>query len=352
MAASEMKAWRVEAHGHPREVMHLRDVPVPEPGPGQVAIKASAVALNLPDTRLCFGTYAMKPQLPFTPGFDVAGRIIAVGVGVDPTLVGTLAIGVAGPPDGALAEVALVRAGGLYELPDDIPAGDAAALLIPFTTGQLALHRRGRLRPGETLLVHAGAGGVGSAAIQLGVLAGARVLATAGGPEKVALCGELGAEQAYDYRALDSKQLITAVREATGGRGADVIYDSVGGDVFHASRKMIASEGRLLVVGFASGDVAQAPTNQTLMANYDIVGVYFGAYNGPSSAAWRRDIWAQILDHYRAGRLRPLRDRTMTALDDDVAGAVADLGERRTTGRVVLELERSNSWDRRAVPRS
>jgi NADPH2:quinone reductase len=170
MAASEMKAWRVEAHGHPREVMHLRVVPVPEPGPGQVAIKASAVALNLPDTRLCFGTYAMKPQLPFTPGFDVAGRIIAVvvvvdvGVGVDPTLVGTPAIGVAGPPDGALAEVALVRAGGLYELPDDIPAGDAAALLIPFTTGQLALHRRGRLRPGETLLVHAGAGGVGSAA--------------------------------------------------------------------------------------------------------------------------------------------------------------------------------------------
>ena len=177
-------------------------------------------------------------------------------------------------------------------------------------------------------------------------------LATAGGPEKAALCRELGAEQAYDYRALDSKQLITAVREATGGRGADVIYDSVGGDVFHASRKMIASEGRLLVVGFASGDVAQAPTNQALMANYDIVGVYFGAYNGPSWDAWRRDIWAQILDHYRARRLRPLRDRTMTALDDDVAGAVADLGERRTTGRVVLELEGSSSLDRGAVPRS
>lgn len=338
-----MKAWRVEAHGDPREVMHLRDVPVPEPGPGQVAIKTTAVALNLPDTRLCFGTYAMKPELPFTPGFDVAGPIDAVGAGVDPALVGTRAIGVAGPPDGALAEVALVRASALYELPDDVPPGDAVALLIPFTTGQLALHRRGRLRPGETLLVHAGAGGVGSAAVQLGVLAGARVLATAGSPEKVALCRELGAEEAYDYRALDSKELISAVREATGGRGADVIYDSVGGDVFHASRKMIASEGRLLVVGFASGDVAQAPTNQTLMANYDIVGVYFGAYGAPSFDGWRRDIWAEILDHYRAWRLRPLRDRTMTALDDDVAGAVADLGERRTTGRVVLELARSES---------
>jgi NADPH2:quinone reductase len=333
-----MKAWRVEAHGDPRTVMHLRDVPVPEPGPGQVAIDVSAVALNLPDTRLCFGTYAMKPELPFTPGFEAVGVIRAVGPDIDPALIGTRAIGVAGPPAGSLADVALVRAGGLYELPDDIPAGDAAALLIPFTTGMLALHRRGRLQKGETLLVHAGAGGVGSAAIQLGVLAGARVLATAGGPEKVALCRELGAEAAFDYRALDSKELIAAVREATGGRGADVIYDSVGGDVFHASRKMIASEGRLLVVGFASGDVAQAPTNQTLMANYDIVGVYFGAYNGPESEAWRREIWADILEHYRAGRLRPLRDRTLHALDDDLAGAVADLGERKTTGRVVLEL--------------
>ncbi len=338
MTGSSMKAWRVEAHGDPREVMHLREVAVPEPGADQVAIDVEAVALNLPDTRLCFGTYAMKPELPFTPGFEAAGTIRAVGPGLDPGLVGTRAIGVAGPPAGSLAEVALVRAGGLYELPDDIPAGDAAALLIPFTTGQLALHRRGRLQAGETLLVHAGAGGVGSAAIQLGVLAGARVLATAGGPEKVALCRELGAEQAFDYRALDSKQLIAAVREATGGRGADVIYDPVGGEVFHASRKMIASEGRLLVVGFASGDVAEVRTNQVLMANYDVVGVYFGAYNQPDSDAWRRQIWAEILGHHRAGRLRPLRDRTLTGLDDDVAGAVADLGERRTTGRVVLEL--------------
>jgi NADPH2:quinone reductase len=318
--------------------MHLRDVPEPVPGPGQVALEVSAVALNLPDTRLCFGVYAMKPQLPFTPGFEAVGVVKAVGDGVDRSLIGTRTIGVAGPPDGSLAEVALIRADGLYDLPDDIPSGEAAALLIPFTTGQLALFRRGHLAPGQTLLVHAGAGGVGSAAIQLGKLAGARVLATAGGPEKVALCRELGAEQAYDYRALDSKELIAAVREATGGRGADVIYDSVGGDIFHASRKMIASEGRLLVVGFASGDVAQAPTNQTLMANYDVVGVYFGAYNQPEFNPWRQQIWDEVLNHYRAGRLWPLRDRTLVSLEDDVAGAVADLGERKTTGRVVIEF--------------
>jgi NADPH2:quinone reductase len=176
-----MQAWRVEAHGEPREVMHLREIPIPTPGPGQVAIRVQAVALNLPDTRLCFGTYAMKPELPFTPGFEAAGIVQAVGADGDPELVGRRAIGVAGPPAGSLADVALVRAGGLYELPSDIDAADAAALLIPFTTGHLALHRRAQLQPGETLLVHAGAGGVGSAAIQLAGIAGARVLATAGG---------------------------------------------------------------------------------------------------------------------------------------------------------------------------
>jgi NADPH:quinone reductase len=337
-ATMQMKAWRVEAHGDPREVMHLRDVSIPEPGPGQVAITVEAIALNLPDTRLCFGTYAMRPEIPFTPGFEAAGLIRAAGPDVDPGLVGRRVIGVAGPPFGSLAEVALVRADGLYELPTDIDAADASALLIPFTTGQLALFRRGRLNAGETLLVHAGAGGVGSAAIQLGRLAGARVLATAGGPEKVELCRELGADVAFDYRALSSAELITAVREATDGKGANVIYDSVGGEIFHASRKMIASEGRLLVVGFASGDVAQAPTNQALMANYDIVGVYFGAYSGPESGAWRQQIWAEVLDHFRGGRVRPLRDRTLRGLDDDVAGAVAELGERKTVGRVVIDL--------------
>ncbi len=331
-----MKAWTVAEHGAPADVLRLADVAIPTPGDGFVAVRVGAAALNLPDDRLCRGTYQLKPELPFTPGMEAAGIVDAVGAGVDPQLVGQRVVGVAGPPAGSLAEVALVRAVGLYPVPDDVTDAAAAAMLIPFTTGHLALHRRGRLAPGETLLVHAGAGGVGSAAIQLGVLAGARVIATAGGPGKTQLCRELGADVAIDYRATDSKGLIAAVMEATGGRGADVVYDPVGGDVFHASRRCIAREGRLLVVGFASGELADTPTNHALYKNYDVVGVYFGAYSGPADAGWRAGIWRQTLASQRAGELRPVIGRALP-LSGDVPGALTDLAERRTTGRVVIE---------------
>jgi len=334
-----VKAWVVRAHGAPADVMELADAPVPAPGPGTVAIRVQAAALNLPDDRLCRGTYQLRPDFPFTPGFEAAGVVEAVGEDVSRDLIGSRVVGVAGPPAGALAEVALVRSSGLYPVPADLSAIDAAALLIPYTTGYLALHRRGRLRAGETLLVHAGAGGVGSAAIQLGVAAGARVIATAGGAAKVELCRQLGAEVAIDYRAVDSQGLIEAVRAATGGRGVDVVYDSVGGDVFHASRRCLAREGRLLVVGFASGELAQAPTNHALYRNYDIVGVYFGAYGCPEDAGWRQDIWRQTLEGIRAGALRPVIDRVIP-LSADVPGAITDLAARRTVGRVVISVPR------------
>ena len=279
----------------------------------------------------------MHPELPFTPGFEAAGIVEAVGEGVDAGLVGRRVVGVAGPPRGALAEVAQIRSTGLYEMPDDVSDADAAAMLIPFTTGHLALHRRGKLRAGETLLVHAGAGGVGSAAIQLGVLAGAQVIATAGGPAKVQLCKELGAHVAIDYRDLDVRGLVDAVKEATGGRGVDVVYDSVGGDVLHASRRVLVREGRLLVVGFASGELADLPTNHALYRNYDVVGVYFGGYSGPEDAGYRRDMWEELLDHARAGRIRPVIDRELP-LDGDVPGALTDLAERRTVGKVVIQV--------------
>lgn len=329
-----MRAWRVEQYGAPTEALRFTATsPLPEPEPGTVAVRVRAAALNLPDERLCRGTYQLRPNLPFTPGMEAAGVVEAVGQGVEPRLVGRRVVGVAGPPHGSLAEVAVVRAVGLYPLPDDVSENDAAALLIPFTTGYLALHRRGRLRSGETLLVHAGAGGVGSAAIQLGVLAGARVIATAGGPDKLEICRRLGAEIAIDYREGD---LVAAVREATGGRGADVVYDSVGGDVFHASRRCMAREGRLLVIGFAGGELADAPTNHALYRNYDIVGVYFGGYSGPDDVTWRHEIWESVLAHFRGGRLRPLIDRTVS-LDGDVPGALDDLANRRTVGRVIVD---------------
>lgn len=332
-----MKGWSIVGHGAPTEVLRFGELPTPEPEPGTVMMRVASVALNLPDERLCRGTYQMKPDLPFTPGFEAAGFVEAVGDGVDPRLVGRHVIGVAGPPRGALAEVAQIRSTGLYEMPGDIEDADAAAMLIAFTTGHLALHRRGKLRAGETLLVHAGAGGVGSAAIQLGVLAGARVIATAGGPAKVALCRELGADVAIDYRELETKGLIAAVQEATDGRGVDVVYDSVGGDVLHASRRVLAREGRLLIVGFASGELADLPTNHALYRNYDVVGVYFGGYSGPEDAGYRREIWEELLGYARDGRIRPVIDRELP-LDGDIPGALTDLAGRRTVGKVVIQV--------------
>jgi NADPH2:quinone reductase len=335
-----MKGWSVVRHGAPADVLEFGELAIPEPEPGTVALRVGATALNLPDERLCHGTYQMKPELPFTPGFEAAGIVEAVGEGVDPALVGRHVVGVAGPPRGALAEVAQIRATGLYALPegrDAIADADAAAMLIAFTTGHLGLYRRGRLRAGETLLVHAGAGGVGSAAIQLGVLAGARVIATAGGPDKVALCRELGADVAIDYRDLDVKGLVAAVQDVTGGRGVDVVYDSVGGDVLHASRRMLAREGRLLIIGFASGELADLPTNHALYRNYDVVGVYFGGYSGPEDAGYRRDMWEELLGYARDGRIRPVIDREVP-LDGDVPGALTDLAGRRTVGKVVIQV--------------
>jgi NADPH2:quinone reductase len=334
-----MKGWSVVRHGAPMDVLEYGDIAVPEPEPGTIALRVGATALNLPDERLCRGTYQMKPEPPFTPGFEAAGVVEAVGEGVDPELVGRRVVGVAGPPRGALAEVAQIRATGLYAMPDGdgLDDADAAAMLIPFTTGHLALHRRGKLRAGEKLLVHAGAGGVGSAAIQLGVLAGAQVIATAGGPDKVALCKELGAHIAIDYRDLDMRGLIGAIQEATGGRGVDVVYDSVGGDVLHASRRVMAREGRLLVVGFASGELADMPTNHALYRNYDVVGVYFGGYSGPEDAGYRADMWEELLGYARDGRIRPVIDRELP-LDGDVPGALTDLAERRTVGKVVIQV--------------
>jgi NADPH:quinone reductase len=335
-----MRGWSVAGRGAPADVLEFGVLAIPDPEPGTVTLRVAATALNLPDERLCRGTYQMKPEVPFTPGFEASGIVEAVGEGVDPELVGRHVVGVAGPPRGALAEVAQIRSTGLYAMPDGPEAvsdADAAAMLIPFTTGHLALHRRGKLRSGETLLVHAGAGGVGSAAIQLGVLAGARVIATAGGAAKVQLCQELGAHVAIDYRELDMRGLVAAVQEATGGRGVDVVYDSVGGDVLHASRRVLAREGRLLIVGFASGELADLPTNHALYRNYDVVGVYFGGYSGPEDAGYRREMWEELLGYARDGRIRAVIDRELP-LDGDVPGALTDLAERRTVGKVVIQV--------------
>ena len=324
-----MRAWRVHELGEPVDVLTLEDVPSPTPGPGEVALDVAAASLNFPDVLLCRGEYQVKPELPFSPGSEVAGVVTALGDGVDTVQVGQRVIAIPQFGNGGLAEQTLAAAATVYPIPDTLEWPAAAALHITYQTGYLALHRRAALQPGETLLVHAGAGGVGSAAIQLGLAAGARVFATAGGPEKVQVCRDLGAELAIDYRADD---FVTAVKEATDGRGADVIYDPVGGDTFDRSRKCVAFEGRILIIGFTGGRIADAPTNHALVKNYSVVGVHWGLYNlmNPKLISETHD---ELMRLHTAGEIAPLVSEVLPL--EDAPAALTRLASRGTWGKVV-----------------
>ncbi|MFM7270783.1 MAG: NADPH:quinone oxidoreductase family protein [Actinomycetes bacterium] len=326
---TRIRALRVHELGEPEAVLRTESIEAPEPGRGAVQVEVAAGALNFPDVLICRGGYQVRPPLPFTPGAEVAGRVLAVGEGVDPALVGRRVIAVPDFGPGGFTEITVARASQVFPIPDTMPDVEAAALHVTYQTGHLALHRRAAIRPGETLLVHAGAGGVGSAAIQLGLAAGARVLATAGGPEKVAMLRDLGVEVAIDYRAED---FVEVVKAATGGAGADVIFDPVGGDTFDRSRKCIAFEGRLLVIGFTSGRIPEAPANHALVKNYSVVGVHWGLYNTKQPERIR-EIHGDLVDLHARGAIRPLVHEVITL--DEVPAALTRLASRGTTGKVV-----------------
>jgi NADPH:quinone reductase len=326
-----MRALRVHGHGEPEEALALDDIPVPVPGPGQVTMRVGAAALGLQDLLLVRGSYQLKPSLPFTPGLEAAGTVVAVGATVDSGWIGQRAVGVPALPDGGFAEHAVVASSNLYPLPDDVSDVDAAATHIAFTTAHVGLHRRAGLQTGETLLVHAGAGGTGSAAIQLGVLAGARVIATAGSPERTAVCRDLGAAVAIDYRHEDFE---TAVRDLTDGRGADVIFDPVGGSIFERSRHCIAPEGRLLLIGFASGEPQTIKANGVLLGNYSVMGVYMGAYSrGDPNHEFLRGVHDELMGWLSAGDIRAVVDRETNL--SGVGEGLGRLRDRSVIGRIV-----------------
>ncbi len=324
-----MKAWRVHELGEPADVLRLDDVPDPEPGEGQLLVRVRVAALNFPDILLCRGTYQERPPLPFTPGIELTGEVVSApgDSGWQP---GDRVLGGPSPMGGAFAEYAVLQPADAFAVPEGMPAEEAAALYLTYQTGHVGLHRRGRLRAGETLLVHAGAGGVGSAAIQLGKAAGATVIATAGGPEKVQVCRDLGADHAIDYL---SEDFVALVKELTGGRGADVIYDPVGGDVFDASRRCLAWEGRLVVVGFTSGRIPVAPANHALVKNYSIVGLHWGMYRSKEPALITA-VHEDLTRLYAEGSIRPLVSERFAF--DQLPDALGRLGGRRTVGKVVL----------------
>ncbi|WP_347056863.1 NADPH:quinone oxidoreductase family protein [Blastococcus sp. HT6-30] len=316
-----MRAWRVHELGDPSQVMSFDEVDRPTPGEGQLLVKVRAAALNFPDVLMAMGMYQEKPPLPYTPGVELCGEIVETGQRV----IG----GPSGGP-GAFAEYAVMDAANAWPVPEGMSDEKAASLYLTYQTGHVGLHRRAHLQAGEYLLVHAGAGGVGSAAIQLGKAAGATVIATAGGARKTQICRELGADHVIDYTTED---FVPIVKEVTGGHGADVVYDPVGGEVFDKSRKCIAFEGRIVVVGFTSGTIPQAPANHVLVKNYSVVGLHWGLYRTKNPAvvgAVHEDLTRLVLD----GSIDPLVGAALPL--DQAPQALARLASRDTVGKVVL----------------
>ncbi|MER5300736.1 NADPH:quinone oxidoreductase family protein [Streptomyces lasiicapitis] len=315
-----MRAWHVHRNGEPGEVMRLEEAARPVPGDGQVLLKVRAANVNFPDALLCRGQYQITPPLPFTPGLEICGetedgrRVIA-----NPAL-----------PYGGFAEYAVADAAALLPAPDALDDAEAAALHIGYQTGWFGLHRRAHLKAGETLLVHAAAGGVGSAAVQLGKAAGAQVIGVVGGADKARTARELGCDLVLDRRADD---IVGAVKEATGGRGADVIYDPVGGDAYAKSAKCVAFEGRILVVGFASGAVPTPALNHALVKNYSIVGLHWGLYNTKDPRAVL-ECHEQLTELAAKGAVKPLVSERVPL--GRAASGVQRVADGVTTGRVAV----------------
>ncbi|MFJ4580554.1 NADPH:quinone oxidoreductase family protein [Streptomyces echinatus] len=322
-----MQAWQVHENGEPSEVMRLTEVERPTPGDGQVLLRVRAANVNFPDALLCRGQYQVRPPLPFTPGVEICGetedgpRVIA-----NPAL-----------PYGGFAEYALADARALLPAPESLDDAEAAALHIGYQTGWFGLHRRAHLEAGETLLVHAAAGGVGSAAVQLGKAAGATVIGVVGGADKAAVARELGCDVVVDRRGED---VVAAVKEATGGRGADVIYDPVGGEAYTQSAKLVAFEGRIVVVGFASGTIPSPALNHALVKNYSIVGLHWGLYNTKNPKLVQH-CHEQLTELAARGVVKPLVSERVPLAE--AAGAVQRVADGVTTGRVAVVLEKGAS---------
>jgi NADPH2:quinone reductase len=318
-----MKAWQVVELGEPTEALRLVDVDVPEPGPGQLLVKVKAATLNFPDVLLCRGQYQIQPPLPFTSGVELCGEVVGTGQRI---------LGTPMSPHGAFAEYAIVAEQDAFPAPESLDDAQASALFIAYQTGWFGLHRRAHLQAGETLLIHAAAGGVGSAAIQLGKAAGAKVIAVVGGPDKAKVATELGADVVIDRREHD---FVSAVKDATDGRGADVVYDPVGGDAYTGSAKCVAFEGRVVVVGFAGGTIPAPHLNHALVKNYSIVGLHWGLYR-QKNPALIEECHTRLTELADAGAISPLIGGRLSM--DEVPAGLTRLGAGETVGRLAVIL--------------
>ena len=324
-----LKAWQIASLGDPWDGLAVVDLNSPPTEPETVRIRVEATDLNFADILQCQGSYQIKLAPPFTPGMNATGIVLEA----NPTLGFAIGERIVGPtvgPFGGYAEEAILLGERSHAVPRELNAVSAMGAHVTHGTAWFALHQRGQVQPGETVLVLAAAGGVGSAAVQMASAFGCWVAAAAAGEQKTAFCQELGADLVIDY---DSDDLYQGIMDATDGRGVDVVYDPVGGRYFDIARRLLAFEGRLLVVGFASGNIPSAPTNHALVKNYSIVGVHMGAYRErdlPLVQQCYTEVHAALL----AGTYRPVVTETIGF--DALPHTLKRLADRQTMGRIVF----------------
>ena len=309
--------------------LEVAEMASPPLGPGQVRVGVRASGINFPDILMVEGKYQVKPELPFIPGLEVAGVVLECAAGVTHVRPGDRVLAFA-RRGGGHAEEVVVPAAIVTPIPETMDFVTAAAFPVAYGTAHFALTHRGHLAVGETLLVLGAAGGVGLAAIEVGKLLGARVIAAASSPEKLAIARRHGADETINYAADDLRD---QVRAFTDGRGVDVVFDPVGGDAFKHSVRCIAWEGRILVIGFASGEIPQVATNMILVKNFSVTGVVFGEHSSRFPDDTRRRL-AKLLEAYAGGRLRPAVMRTYPL--NDARAALEEMSNRRVAGKLVL----------------
>ena len=323
-----MKAVVCKKFGPP-ETLVIEEVDDPVAGEGQIVIDVGAAAVTFPDTLVIEDKYQFKAKTPFTPGGDVAGTVSAVGSGVEGFALGDRVVGSAGVT-GGFAEKVAVRAKEARKLSDGIGLAESTGLMYAYGTGYYGLKYRGELQKGETLLVLGAGGSVGMAAVELGKLMGARVIAAASRSDKLALCKERGADEVINY---DSENLKERAKELTEGRGVDVVYDAVGGDYAEAALRAIAWKGRFLVIGFTAG-IPAVPFNLALLKSCQIIGVFLGAMVAREPEI-RDAVQRDLLAFMDSGELRPHISRRYSL--EEAPQALADMRDRKVVGKVVIE---------------
>jgi NADPH:quinone reductase-like Zn-dependent oxidoreductase len=348
-----MRAWQVVRYGRPTEALELREVPDPAPEAGEILVRATASVLNYNEVDGCRGRYlTINPPVPYTLGMECVGEVVGAGAGAESWL-GRRVTASGRGATGAHAELVVGPTAMAFEAPEQLSDVEAAAFFYPFHLAHLGLHERGRLAAGETVLVHAAAGGVGSAAVQLAVAAGARVIATVGDDEKKTLVQGLGADIVINYRAED---FVERVIDATGGAGVQVCFDGVGGDTMLQSLRCLGRGGRHLVIGFASGieqeEVPMVSGRALCFGNFDLVGVILSYVDpalvprtgrgvpvpvprfNPPTVDMGRSVQAHLLELLTAGAIRPIVGRTSPF--EGLAQALDDMEARTTVGRIVV----------------